>query len=194
MSEPITALKGATSTTSLATVTEQGPIGMITLRGDLADKTLIKAAVAASGVTMPETRHCNTEGVNGMAWMSPDEVLIMCDYGQVHDRLADLNGKLGALHALAVNVSDARAVFEVRGPHLREVIAKLAPVDMAPDQFTPGMFRRTRFAQVPAAFWMADAGTARIICFRSVAQYMFDLLCGAAQEGAGVGHFPRHSA
>ena len=191
MSEPITALKGVSKTTSLVTVTEQGPVGMITLRGDLGDKTLIKAAVAASGVTMPQVRHCNTEGAGGMAWMSPDELLILCDYDQVQNRLAELKDRLGALHALAVNVSDARAVFEVRGPHLRDVIAKLAPVDLAADHFTPGMFRRSRFAQVPAAFWLADDTTARIICFRSVAQYMFDLLCVAAQDGSAVDHYCR---
>lgn len=189
MSKPMTALGGASDTSGIATVTELGPMGMITLRGDLSAKAITKAAVAAGGVTMPEQRHCNTEGAGGIAWMSPDELLIMCEYDQVHARLADLQGKLAKKHALAVNVSDARAVFQVTGPHVREVIAKLAPVDMHPDHFSPGMFRRTRFAQVPAAFWLVDEQTAQIICFRSVAQYLFDTLNMAAQDGSEVGYF-----
>ena len=189
MSDPVTALKGAFDTTGIAAVTELGPQGMITLRGDLADKALAKAAVAAGGTNVPEQRHVNTEGERGIAWMSRDELLIMCPYGEVRDRLADLQGKIAKLHALAVNVSDARARFEVKGDHVREVIAKLAPVDMHPDHFQPGMFRRTRFAQVPAAFWMPEEGVARIICFRSVAQYMYDLLNVAAQEGSAVDFF-----
>ncbi|MEW9921412.1 sarcosine oxidase subunit gamma [Marimonas sp. MJW-29] len=189
MSEPVTALHNASNSDGYIAVREIGPIGMITLRGDLDDKALGKAAVAASGVTMPEKRMCGTQGEHGIAWMSPDELLIMCPYAEVHARLADLQEKLTKQHALAVNVSDARAVFEITGDKVREVVAKLAPVDMAPDHFTPGMFRRTRFAQVPTAFWMPDETTVRIVCFRSVAQYMFDLLCVAAQPGSEVDHF-----
>ncbi len=189
MSEPVTALRGASDATGIATVTELGPLGMITLRGDLGDKAIIKAAVAAGGVTMPEVRHCATEGESGIAWMSPDELLIMSPYSEVHARLADLPDKLTKSHALAVNVSDARAVFQVTGPNAREVMAKLAPVDMHPDHFTPGMFRRTRIAQVAAAFWMPDAETVQIICFRSVAKYVFDVLNMAAQDRSEVGYF-----
>jgi len=39
------------------------------------------------------------------------------------------------------------------------VMAKLAPVDLVPGQFEPGMIRRTRISQVPAAFWMKDEQT-----------------------------------
>ena len=189
MSDPVTALRGAFDTTGIAEVKEMGPQGMITLRGDLSEKALVKAAVAAGGTNVPEQRHINTEGERGIAWMSPDELLILSAYGEVHDRLADLQAKTAKLHALAVNVSDARAMFQIKGEHVREVIAKLAPVDMHPDHFQPGMFRRTRFAQVPAAFWMPQEGVAQVICFRSVAQYMYDLLNVAAQEGSAVGQF-----
>lgn len=189
MSDPVSALKNISDDTGLVRVSEIGPIGMITLRGDLSDKALGKAAVAAGGVNLPEQGQCNTEGSQGIAWMSSDELLIMCPYADVHARLADLQEKLAGSHALAVNVSDARAVFDITGDHLREVIAKLAPVDMHPDQFNGTMFRRTRFAQVPAAFWMPDGRSARIVCFRSVAQYMFDLLKDAAMPGSEVRHY-----
>jgi sarcosine oxidase subunit gamma len=189
MSDPVSALKNATYTAGIAQISELGPVGMITLRGDLSSKPLQKAAIAAAGVNMPDQRHCLTEGSSGMAWMSPDELLIMCAYANVPAKLAELTGKLAKSHALAVNVSDARAVFEVRGAHAREVTAKLAPVDLAPAAFTPGMFRRTRIAQVPAAFWMPEEDVFRIICFRSVAQYMFDVLSVAAQPGSEVGYF-----
>lgn len=186
MSNPVTALNGVFDKTGIAAVTEMSATGMITLRGDLSDKGLIKAAQAASGVTLPAQGRCATEGAGGMAWMSPDELLILCAYDEVSARLSALQAALAGSHALAVNVSDARAVFEVSGPRVREVLGKLAPVDLHPDHFEPGMFRRTRLAQVAAAFWMPDAQTAQIICFRSVAQYVFDVLNMAAQEGSEV--------
>ncbi|MGB5865231.1 MAG: sarcosine oxidase subunit gamma family protein [Sulfitobacter sp.] len=189
MSEPVSALKSATYAAGIAEVSEMGAVGMITLRGDLGSKPVQKAAVAAAGVNVPDMRHCLTEGRGGMAWMSPDELLIMCAYEDAHAKLADLQDKLSKVHALAVNVSDARALFKVSGPNAREVMSKLAPVDLAPAAFTPGMFRRTRIAQVPAAFWMPEEDVFHVVCFRSVAQYVFDVLSIAAQPGSEVGAF-----
>jgi sarcosine oxidase subunit gamma len=101
-----------------------------------------------------------------------------------------VTAKLGTTHALAVNVSDARAMFRVSGgAAAREVLAKLCPVDMSPGVFKSGMFRRTRMAQVATAFWMDDNEDIYIICFRSVAQYVFDLLKTAAQPGSKVDVF-----
>ena len=38
--------------------------------------------------------------------------------------------------------------------------------------------------QIPAAFWLEDEDSFRIICFRSVAQYAYDLLKTAAARDA----------
>ncbi len=186
MSDPVSALKNAAYASGISTITELDLKGMITLRGDINSRGVQKAAVDVSGAKMPAPRHCVIDGDAGLAWMSPDELLLMCPYAQANATLAELTGKLTKVHALAVNVSDARAVFEVRGPHAREVMAKLSPVDLAPDQFKTGMFRRTRLAQVPAAFWMPEEGVFNVVCFRSVAQYVFDVLSVAAQPESEV--------
>ena len=186
MSEPVSALNGA-SFEGLVTLQDRGPTGMITLRGDLAEAKLRKAAEKATGCKMPEQNRINAKGRSGIAWMSPDELLLLLPYSEVDTHLAAIEKSLTGEPALAVNVSDARALFEVSGgAQVREVIAKLAPVDMS--TFAPGMFRRTRMAQVPAALWMPDDSAVRIVCFRSVAQYMFDILKGAAVPGSEVGY------
>lgn len=190
MSDPVSALKNAAYNAGIAEIKEIGPVGMITLRGDLSAKPVQKAAVAATGVKFPQLREClTTESGKGIAWMSPDELLIMCGYADATATLDGLTKALAKSHALAVNVSDARAVFEVSGPHAREVMAKVAPVDLAPAQFTAGTIRRTRIAQVPAAFWMPQDDVFRVVCFRSVAQYVFDVLSVAAQPGSEVNAF-----
>lgn len=189
MSDPVSALKNAAYDAGIAKIKGLGPMGMITLRGDLSAKPVQKAAMAAGGVKMPEQRQCFTDADKGIAWMSPDELLILCAYGDAASTLDGLTKALAKSHALAVNVSDARAVFEVRGAHAREVMAKVAPVDLAPAQFTKGMIRRTRIAQVPAAFWMPEEDVFRVVCFRSVAQYVFDVLSVSAQPGSEVGVF-----
>ena len=78
-------------------------------------------------------------------------------------------------------MSDARAYFRLTGPAaaLNETLARLAPVDVP--RLEVGEIRRTRLAQVAAAFWMPAPGTIELFCFRSVAQYAKDLLTQAAE-------------
>ena len=187
MSNTVSALNGA-SASGFATVRDAGLTGMITLRGDLSAQKLMDAAKTAGGVNMPEQGTISLSGDHGIAWMSPDELLILTPYDEVEARLAGLTSKLAGSHHLAVNVSDARALFAVSGEDalVREALAKLCPVDLSAQAFAPGAFRRTRMAQVPAALWMNAPGEARVICFRSVAQYTFDLLQGATASGTEV--------
>ncbi len=188
MSEPLSALNGA-AFDGIAHVQEIGLQGMITLRGDLAAKPVKTAATKATGAAMPGVNAANVQGDTGLCWMSPDELLVLCPYGAVSETLARMQSTLADGPVLVVNVSDARAVFRVSGASAREVLAKLCPVDLSPQAFKPGMFRRTRMAQVSAAIWMVDQETVQIVCFRSVAQYVFDLLKIAAQPGSEVGYF-----
>ena len=186
MSNAVSALQGASNVDGIADVRELGLRGMITLRGDLSDKKLIKAVKGIAGA-MPAPRTIALKDDDGAAWMSADELLLMVDHSDVSRTIEELNTALKGTHFLAANVSDARAVFEVSGPRAREVMSKLAPVDFAVGYFEMGMFRRSRLAQVPAAFWMNEEDAFTVVCFRSVAEYMFDLLSVAAQPGSEVG-------
>jgi sarcosine oxidase subunit gamma len=95
---------------------------------------------------------------------------------------------MGSTHHLAVNVSDARAMFSLTGEAgpLKDVLAKVTPADMA--ALAPGEMRRTRLQQVPAAIWFESGTEARVVCFRSVARYVFDVLALSAKDGGAVGY------
>ena len=188
MSSAISALPGATFD-GYVHVAEAGLNGMITLRGDLSDEAFKKAVTTALKIDVPDQRGILFKGAKGVAWMSPDELMIFVDYKDVAKTVAMLEKALKGQHFLAVDVSDARAMFSLSGAAVREVIAKLCPVDMAQGGFGPGRIRRTRMAQIPAAFWMPKEGEIRVICFRSVAQYAFDLLKDAAKPGSEVALF-----
>ncbi|MCK0143348.1 sarcosine oxidase subunit gamma family protein [Aliiroseovarius sp. F20344] len=183
MSNAVSALQGE-SFDGYCKVEEAGLVGMITLRGDLASKGVAKAVKAATGAAMPGQGEI-TQGAKGrVGWMSPDELLLIVDHGDAPKVVETATKSLAKENALVVNVSDARAVYRVKGAACREVIAKLAPADMSVMQ--PGMLRRSRIAQIPAAFYMEDDETAVLVCFRSVAQYAFDLLKDAAKPGGEV--------
>jgi sarcosine oxidase subunit gamma len=186
MSNAVTALNGA-NYQGLATIADQGLTGMITLRGDLASAGIKAAVKSATGLDVPAQRQALMGQGTAALWMSPDELLLLCSYTEVAERLAGIESALKGQHFLAANVSDARTFVRISGTGAREVLAKLCPVDLSPEGFKPGMFRRTRMAQVPAAFWLDEAGNFHLICFRSVADYAFELLKVSAQPGGEVG-------
>lgn len=187
MSSAVSALQGKVAPGEV-TIREAGLRGMIILRGDLSDKKLRKTCTAVTGLKLPDQGKAHCEGDTGLCWMSPDELLLLVPYADAAEAVAQIESALAGTHFLAENVSDARAVLFVEGAFCREVIAKLAPVDLHPDSFKPGDFRRTRLGQVAAAFWMRDEDTFEVVCFRSVAEYTFDLLAASVKAGA-VGHF-----
>ncbi|MGI3184567.1 sarcosine oxidase subunit gamma [Nioella aestuarii] len=184
----VSALMGAVAE-GRTRVEEAGLAGMITLRGDLSDTKLIAAVTGLAGADMPGQREIKTDGDKAVAWMSRDELLIMVPHEEAEAAVATLSDALAGEHATVANVSDARALFRVEGAAAREVLAKLVPVDLHPSSFGPGEMRRTRMAQVPAAIWQSGDDQFSVICFRSVAQYVFDLLALSAKDGAEVGYF-----
>lgn len=186
MPEPVTALQGARYE-GLATISDAGPTGMITLRGDLASDAVRDAVDRGLGVAVPGQREALIGDGTAALWMAPDELLLVCAYASVSDRMATIENALAGHHFLAVDVSDARAHIRVEGSGAREALAKLCPVDLSPDVFTPGMIRRTRMAQIAAAFWLDMDGIFHVICFRSVSDYAFNILKTAAKPGGEVG-------
>jgi len=181
MSDPVTALLNATAEGPV-TVAETGPHGMLTLRGKLDDKAIAAAIKKATGVAAPAARKMSAGGDTSVLWFSPDEALVICPRADLKAKQEALTAALGSAHALVADMSDARATFRISGDdaHVREVMARLCPVDMSTYQV--GEVRRTRMAQIAAAVWMPEAGVVQLVCFRSVAQYAFDLLKEAASS------------
>ncbi len=182
MSDAVSALGGVTFD-GFAKVREIGPLGMISLRAVPQTKGLAVAVKAAVGTALPTQRQIVTDGDRATAWMAPDEYLLMLPYRDVSKAIETLGKKLGAAHHLAVDVSDARAIFRIEGPKADQVLRKLCPVDF--DTLQPGEIRRTRAAQVACAVWRDGEGCT-IVSFRSVAAYVMGLLIHSAQPGSEI--------
>ena len=167
-------------------VSEKTAVGMLTVRGDLRSSKFKTSFTKAVGTKLPKEREVILAR-NDVAWMSPDELLIFCDYADVSGLSQKLQMELKDQHHMLVNVSDARALFEVSGSAIREVIAKLAPVNISTLEI--GEIRRTRFSQIAAAFWLTSETSLSVICFSSVADYMFNLLKTSSMPNSKVGDF-----
>ncbi len=167
-------LAGAPAAAMDVAVAPAAAMGMITLRGDLA--ALAPVCTAVTGAPMPGTRKAQVAHGRGIVWMSPDEVLLLVAPEAVGAALAQIGTALAGQHHLAVDVSDARAAFTLSGPAAREVLGKLTPTDLRAAAFGPGDARRSHLGQVAAAFWMEDGGATTVVCFRSVGDYLAELL------------------
>lgn len=172
--------------TGLIDITDLGPTGMVTLRADLSDPAITNT-ITSAGFEVPGQGRKAGQSL----WMSPDEILILTSTESADAQIALLSTALSDQHSFAINVSDARSVFRLSGSAsaIREVLAKLTPADLRPSALPVGMVRRTRLSQVAAAFWFEREDEARLICFRSVSDYVFDLLSNAAAKDSAVGYF-----
>lgn len=177
----VSALQGK-SASGFATITEAGLQGMLTLRGDLKSAKLKKAVKAATGVDVPAQRRIAMNGDKGAGWMSPDELLILVPYAQAHATVEALSKALEGEHHLVADVSDARAMFRIKGDKADQVLMKLCPVDLP--TLAEGELRRTRAAQVAAALWKSDKDEFTLVSFRSVAGYVFGALEVSARSGS----------
>jgi sarcosine oxidase, subunit gamma len=186
MSEAITALEGA-SFDGAVSVSDAGLRGMITLRGDLSDEKLAAAVKATVGLAMPAPRGIKEGKKGAVAWMSPDELLLVVDHSQADALVAKLDKALKDSHFLAINVSDTRSMITLSGDGCREVIAKGAPADLSSEALPIGEIRRTRLGQLAVAFWLSDDQTLNVICFRSVGAHVYKWLCNAAAKGSMPG-------
>lgn len=180
MRDPVAPL-GNASFDGFCKIKEIGPLGMISLRAKPDVAELAKAVRAAVGTKVPAQRRVEIAGANACGWMSPDEYILILPYAETGAAMAAIAKEMGAAHHLAAVVSDARAVFRVEGDKADQVLAKLCPVDF--ETLAEGELRRTRAAQVAAAFWK-DGNGFTVVCFRSVASYMMGLLTHSAIPGS----------
>lgn len=181
MHNPVSAL-GGEMFEGFATIREVGPMGMITLRCKMDEKPLA-TTLKKLGFSLPDQRRISHGKDRSAGWMSPDELLLILPYADVAATMEGLASGLAKTHYLAADVSDARAMFRIEGEKADQVLAKLCPVDLK--TLAPAELRRTRAAQVAAAFWVQDGGYT-LVSFRSVAGYVMGILRHAAAKGAEI--------
>ncbi len=190
MSEPQSTLnRAAASAGQSIRIADRGPVGQVTLRGDLGSAKIRKAVKAGVGVNVPGPLRAAFDGDRGAVWMSPDELLLFVAYDQAGPLAASLGAALAGAHHLAVNVSDARAVIALTGSGVAEVLAKGAPVDLSPAAFPAGAARRSHIGGVAVGFWRKAEHEWEIVGFNSFARHLFDWLVDASVEGGEVGAF-----
>ena len=95
----------------IARISQVSGLGMLTLRGNFSDKKFQAGLKKATSLSLPVPRQIEQAGGLSLAWMSPDEALLIGPEDEVSEVLPLLEAALKNCHAMLVDVSDARAVF-----------------------------------------------------------------------------------
>ena len=172
------------------------PTGMIDLRLHLPNAEAAASETAAklqeaTGIPIPlQPRRATGDNTHTGLWMSPDQWLLLCPPEETAPTLAALakTGEKLALSMSATDVSDARAIFRLRGDGTRATLMKAMPVDFLAPAFNPGDVRRSAFAGIAAMAHcrFADPDEFDLYVFRSYAAYALAWLQRAAQPEAHV--------
>ncbi len=161
--------------------------GMITLRGDLSDAQIVRSVETATAGAVPGELCVALNGDRGAVWMAPDELLVFVPKDDVASALAMLSTDLGDLHHLALDMSDARAIYTLTGPLVAEVLSKGAPIDLSERGFPVGAARRTHLGGLAVAIWRLSDEHWEIVCLSSFAHHLQAWLEQAAVPGSEIG-------
>ena len=162
---------------------ELNDIGLLTIRGDLTSKKFKTVVSKHFNLSIPKKLSIATNSKYSMAWMSPDELLVIfTDHNNVQKLATSLRYELKTEQSLILDVSSSKCLFSIHGSLWREFLAKGSPIDLRPDKFRIGHFRRSRIGQVGAAFWSKDGKSVQIMCGQSYRDFFSNWLCNASSE------------
>ncbi len=129
-------------------------------------------------------------------WLSVDQWLITCPRAEAAALQARLTQALAGVHSLAVDMSDARAIFRLEGENAREVLNKgtSARFHLARDR-VPASSGASAMRRSPRSCMCRSTSpfACDLYVFRSYADYAWNFLTFTAREAARVALFKRQS-
>jgi sarcosine oxidase subunit gamma len=143
----------------------------------------LKTAVSTTyGVALPAGPRRTGSGAFAFSGIGPGQWLASAEGAEAAGFANRLRGRIG-LFAAVTDQSDARLVLLLRGPRVREVLAKGFPVDLHPKAFKPGDVANTVVAHIGVQVDMLDAAPVyRLTAPRSTAGSFWSWLTSSAAE------------
>jgi sarcosine oxidase subunit gamma len=156
-------------------IEDRGVATVIGRGGDALDAYFLRA----HALTPPRTPAVAAGSGCALVWMGPEQWLALADDRLFPTRLVEALGE----NAAVSDQSDARAILHLRGPRLRDALAKGCPIDLHPDAFEPGDAAVTAIAQVGVhIWWLPDDDGLHVAVFRSMASSFWSWLFASSAE------------
>lgn len=155
-----------------------------------AGAVLAERMAAAVGLSPPARPACVTNGGTGLVWLGPDHWLAFRRGLRGAARFGfapELAAALGRA-ASVTEMTCSRTILRLSGPRLRDVLAKMVPVDLEETAFPAGAAALTNGGYLPVQLWRlaADEPVFELACYRSYAESLVEALLHAAGEDGCV--------
>ena len=175
---------GARATDAGIEMRERAFMGHLNLRGDAVDRAFLDAVGSVLGFGLPIEPNTVAEGGELAAlWLGPNEWLVLAPPGQKTAVAGALRGALGELFSSVVDVTGGQTVINLRGPHVRELLAKGCTLDLHPRAFGPGRCAQSLVAKANVTLrQLDDSPSFDLVVRRSFAEYLAIWLEDAGQE------------
>jgi sarcosine oxidase subunit gamma len=166
---------------------DRGFLGQLSVRG-AGDQPFAVAVEGVLGAAPPmEPNRVAAADAVRILWLGPDEWLAVLPEERLDGAARALIQALAGQPAGIADVSEARAVIGIAGPHARDALSQGTSLDLHPRVFRPGQCAQTLVARVPVILAALDeAPSYDLYVQRSLAEYLWTWLEDAA-HGYGVG-------
>jgi len=136
----------------------------------------------ATGLALPAPNRFTADGARLLAWLGPDEFLLMDDAGDRGSGIEPLlRQRLPDATAALTCVSAGFTTLQVRGERAREFLARGWTLDLRPRAFDAGHCAQSWLAKAPALLLHRGAGPVfEVVVRRSYAGYLCAWLMATA--------------
>ena len=161
---------------------DTGLLDKINLRCDAGNTVINEALSRVVGTRLPaEPNRFHVSGNRRIAWLGPDEWIILAENGSADTIIAGLDLP-EAGHVAVNNVSDALGSIILEGEHTRDALAKHCALDFHPTVFTPGIVQQSLLSHAGVTIMCLDDNAFQIIGRCSFMPYIVALLKDAMIE------------
>ncbi len=159
----------------------------------LSERSPAAAAIArrrnAALPELPRRPGCVTTGTSEFIWTGPGQWLALDSAREGLSRFgfAQAMAERFGGEASVTDLTGARAILRLRGPAVRDVLAKLVPLDLDDSVFPAGAAALTLAGHVGVTLWRPTPDDWDIACYRSFgASLLHDVLEAAAAFGCEI--------
>ena len=158
--------------------------GHVNLRGSTSEIGFLTAAAGALWSRIPREPNTVTQSdEKTIAWLGPDEWLVIVPPDQREGLAEMLEKALAGLHVSVNDISSGQTIIRLRGTRARDLLSKGCPIDLHPRAFGPAQCAQSHIAKSNALIIQVDEEPIYdIVVRRSFADYLARWLFHSGME------------
>ena len=142
----------------------------------------------ATGMSMPKAGTYSELEEAYIAWLSPDELLLVSEETDSVGVMTELGKKFAKIHHALNDMSSGQTIVRLTGDNAAHVLAKGCTLDLHASVFAAPMCAQTRIAKTQIFLRSIEGRAFDVIVRRSFADYFWTWLTNAAADSKpGIG-------